>query len=386
MEKEKALGILRSYAFLTSRERNETEYIPVQGEKMDIESNHDEEAQDVDMEDEGNTHVLYDMHSLVHAATRQWIDRGRKTDDVLVNTLGQVEAIWEARGGDSWRDYLPHTRRLLSHSEPYDDIEEKHDLYFRLGQCLSVDHCFHEAIDCYEQVYARGNVIRRHGNSKPDDSLDFGLGRAYLAVGRTLDAVMLLERVVIAHHHRHECDPRRLLCERILASAYIDDGRTEEAVSILRRVVEIQTNILAPEDPGLLESKVLLGRACIDARYDDEALCVLEYTVSMYNSIEYEETDDYDDYGTNHLIAQQFLGLMYMRTRRADDAVKILECVVGRHEEIHEEDDAYRLSSEELLAEVYREMDGCEDLGDHLMKHVWSVKNRLSSRYPVGGR
>lgn len=123
-----------------------------------------------------------------------------------------------------------------------------------------MDHRFHEAIDCYEQVNTRGNVTRRHGNNDPDHSLDFGLGIAYLAVGRTQEAVRLLERVAgIQQRHRHEDNPKRLLCERVLASAYIDDGQTAKAVDILRHVVKMQNGFLTPEKPGLLESTLLLG-------------------------------------------------------------------------------------------------------------------------------
>ncbi|KAK7954243.1 HET-domain-containing protein [Apiospora saccharicola] len=386
--KYRALGTLRSYAFLTSRETHATEDFPVQGgDKMEIDCIQDEEVQDVQMEDEDNPEVLYDMHGLVHAAARQWMELKNKTDDVLINALGQVEAAWEASGGGLWRDYLPHTRRLLSHSEPYDDVEEKHDLYFRLGQCLSVDHRFHEAIICYEQVYAKRNVTGGHGNHNPDRSLDFGLGKAYLAVGRTREAVSLLERVAeVQRWHRSERDPKRLLCEGVLASAYIDGGQAAEAIGILEYIIEIQSGILAPDNPGLLQSTLLLGRAYIEARYDEGALRVLEDTVSIYDGVNYEKHDDYDEYGTNHLMAQHFLGLAYVRAGLTDDAVKILKHVVSKHAEVHEEDDAYRLSSEELLAEIYREMDGYEALGNQLMEHVWSVKNRLSNRYSVQGR
>lgn len=50
--KEFALGTLRSYAFITSREEGETENALMKGDKMEVDDNPDEETQDEEAQDD----------------------------------------------------------------------------------------------------------------------------------------------------------------------------------------------------------------------------------------------------------------------------------------------------------------------------------------------
>ncbi|KAK7967686.1 uncharacterized protein PG986_001963 [Apiospora aurea] len=403
---ENAIGTLDAYAFLTSREENETRDDPTQGDEMQVdemqtgESLNEEEVQDVEMQDEdmsdddgtaSDDDWMYDMHSLVHAATKQWVKSQGRTGDAMTETLQQVEAAWEARGGDLWPRYLPHTRHLLSQSEPY-KINEKYDLCFRLGKCLSVRHQFHKAIDYFEKVFDRTDVFKRYGNYNPDNSLHFGLGSAYLAIGMPYKAVMLLEPVRDTHVlKRDEDDPERLRCERVLASAYLDDGRIAKAIRILEHVVRVHdiligTNRLSSIDHQVLEGKFLLGRAYLADRRHVAGLNFLRSAVRLYDTIDYEGNDDFDEYETSHLMAQHWLGAAYIANGDSDAAVEVLEHAVSKHEEIHDPEDPYRLMPEKLLGDLYVQREDLKYEGEQLLEHVSSVSYGLAKQHPVQTR
>ncbi|KAK8065405.1 hypothetical protein PG997_012152 [Apiospora hydei] len=385
---ENAIGTLDAYAFLTSREENETRDDLTQNDEMQVdemqtgkslnEAVQDVEMQDEDMSDDEDTasddDLMYDMHSLVHVATKQWVKNQGRTDDAMIKTLQQVEAAWEARG-----------------SGPY-DIDEKYDLCFRLGKCLSVRHQFHKAIDYFEKVFDRTDVFKRYGNYNPDNSLHFGLGSAYLAIGMPDTAVMLLEPVRDTHVlKRDEDDPERLRCERVLASAYLDDGQIAKAIRILEHVVRVHgiligTNRLSSIDHQILEGKFLLGRAYLADRRHVAGLNFLRSAVRLYDTIDYEGNDDFDEYETSHLMAQHWLGAAYIANGDSDAAVEVLEHAVSKHEEIHDPEDPYRLMSEKLLGDLYVQREDLKHEGEQLLEHVSSVSYGLAKQHPVRAR
>ncbi len=91
---------------------------------------------------------IFDMHSLVHLATRIWIQReGRTatTNEKAIQHLATVFPDNDYANRNLWREYLPHVFRILQHNEEL-DIEEKFDLLSWVGRCLRVDGRIKEAV------------------------------------------------------------------------------------------------------------------------------------------------------------------------------------------------------------------------------------------------
>ncbi|KAK6849784.1 phosphorylase superfamily protein [Apiospora arundinis] len=335
-ELENAIATLSGFAFLTGREDDE-------------------------MRDEANPandmykDVMYDMHSLVHFATRQWVEYNEDIPEsaIMRDTLRQVKESWAARGSDLWRLYLPHTWRLLSSSGSYKDSRDRYELYFSLGKCLSLDHRFPEARECYMQVLEQEKVFQEYTiTDEPNDSLFFGLGNVFLAIGEPDNAEKSVKYVLETQPiSRRVDDPRRLKFELLLARAYIGNGKAPAAITILEHIEEVQSTKLGPEDPQLLEGELHLGIAYLENGQRNQAVEKLEDTLEKYDGIDYSN-DDYDDYETNHVMCQHWLGVAYSNVNRIEDAVDVVKTAMEMHDEVHEQDDPFRLSTLSLLVDL----------------------------------
>ncbi|KAK8058247.1 hypothetical protein PG994_008695 [Apiospora phragmitis] len=368
------------------------------------------ETDDVNMEDceevpDPYHDTLYDMHSLVHYAVKQWI---QMDDDTMKMTLRHFENAWQARGEFLWRLYLPHTLRLLEESESdrYRVHTAKFDLCFRVGKCLSLDHRFHMAIGFFEQVLERRRVTKKYSSFVPNDSLLFALGNAYLAVGRAGYAIPLLEAVVHTQRkHLGRDTPACQRCERALASAYIEIEETTGAgIRILEDIMKMHKSLpnLNPHDPrsqetefqreiARLETECLLGRARLKCGQTERAIESLEQTVEDYKRL--NSQDEYDEYETNRLMAQHWLAKAYKEGGYLFEALHILEPVVDEHQELDGMEDPYRLLSRELLAEICIDMDNLScgidramNTGMRLRNLVDTVRGQLETRYPAQPR
>jgi tetratricopeptide (TPR) repeat protein len=150
-----AIGTLRGYAFVVRRGDEET----------------------------------FDMHSLVHLATRIWIQREGRVIQTMEKATRHLEAIFPSDdyGNRSlWREYLPHTLRVLFEDEGV-DIEERYELDLRAGRCLQADGRIKEAVRCFEECYRwkKSHFPEEHPSRLASQH---ELARAYQAEGQTKKA------------------------------------------------------------------------------------------------------------------------------------------------------------------------------------------------------
>jgi tetratricopeptide (TPR) repeat protein len=166
----------------------------------------------------GTSGEMFDMHSLVHLATRSWVakhDSEKEQRQAAIAHLAEVFPTddWENR--DVWRLYLPHAIRLLSTLED-GESEELCELGYWVGRCLHID------------------------------------GRVAEAVATLKDVVAIWEKTLAENH------PDRLASQHELARAYRANGQIEKAVELLEHVVAIEEKTLAETHPSRLVSEELL--------------------------------------------------------------------------------------------------------------------------------
>ncbi|RYP43653.1 hypothetical protein DL768_009806 [Monosporascus sp. mg162] len=212
-EMENAIGTLCSYAFLTRREEGD----------------------------------MFDMHSLVHVATRAWIQRYGRLQEVAINALHHFAAIFPSNdpaNREVWRKYLPHALRVFEESKEC-QTEERYHLSGKAGRCLYNDRRFGDAVKYLEEVFK----WKRASFSEEDASRlssEHWLARAYLDDRRIKDAIEIFEHVVaIEKKTLAEEDQSRLASEHELARAYLNDRRIKDAMEILEHVVAIRKKTLA---------------------------------------------------------------------------------------------------------------------------------------------
>lgn len=295
----------------------------------------------------GNDDV-FDMHRLVHIATRVWNQKHNLVKQSKDNTIQHLASIFPSNPQKThtvWKEYLPHAQYALQGSNEYQE-EERFRLYYSVGCCLDADRRFNEAVAALEKTYH----WRKQRLPEEDSSLlasEHTLARAYLEDRQIKEAINIFEHVVAVERKTMvEEDHSRLTSEHALAVAYLNDRRVKEAIEILEQVVAIKKKTLAEEDYSRLTSEHELASAYLDDRRTKEAIDIFEHVVAVKNKTLAEK-----DY--SRLASAHELGRAYLDDRRIKEAIKIFEHVVTIERKTLAEKDHARLASEHELASAY---------------------------------
>ncbi|KAH7459857.1 hypothetical protein FOMA001_g19797 [Fusarium oxysporum f. sp. matthiolae] len=316
---------------------------------------------------------VFDMHSLVHLATRSWVaenDLEKEQSQAAIARLREIFPTddWENR--DVWRQYLPHAIKLLRCPED-DWSEELCELGYWVGRCLLVDGRVTEAMKLLEHVVAMREITL--AESHPDRlASQHVLAMVYQANGRIKEAVKLLEHVVAVQETTLANDhPDRLASEHVLAGAYQDNGQIKEAVTLLEHVVAVKETTLAEDHPLRLASQQELARAYQDNGQIKEAVTLLEHVVAV------KETTLAEDHPLR-LASQQELARAYQDNGQIKEAVTLLEHVVAVKETTLAEDHPDRLTPEHELARAYLD-DGQTKKAIEMLEYVVKTRKRISA-------
>ena len=222
-----AIGTLSGYAFLTRR---------------------------------GNTNC-YDMHRLVHLATKVWMNKWCLSAEWRGKTAFHLAEIFPSDDYQNraiWREYFPHALHFLRDTEDW-GTHQRADLCLKVGKCLGFDGRVREAIvwlsECFlwdKEQLTEDHPIRSTSQHE--------LARAYLADGQIEKAIKLLEQVVTMKKEvLAEDHPSRLTSQHQLARAYNADGQLEEAIMLMQHVVAIREKVVREDHPYRLKSERLLS-------------------------------------------------------------------------------------------------------------------------------
>ncbi|KAK3305042.1 P-loop containing nucleoside triphosphate hydrolase protein [Chaetomium strumarium] len=226
---------------------------------------------------------IFDMHSLVHLATRIWIQGEGRTatiDEKATRHLATVFPDDDYTNCSLWREYLPHAFRVLQHSEGL-DMEERSNLCFWVGRCLRVDGRIKEAVRYVEEAcqWRNSHFAEDHPSRLASQHT---LAGAYNANGQVKEAITLLEQVVaIKAETFAEDHPSRLASQHELAGAYNANGQVKEAIALLEQVVTIKAETLAEDHPSRLASQHVLAMAYKANGQVKEAVALLEQVVAI---------------------------------------------------------------------------------------------------------
>ncbi|OAG43855.1 hypothetical protein AYO21_02082 [Fonsecaea monophora] len=372
----------------------------------------------------------FDIHSLVHLATRIWVRGEGVAARVEENAVQHVTSVFPSSDysqRDLWRAYLPHALRLLQRDDTA-DLVERYNLYSKAGLCLQVDGRIKEAVRCFQECYdwrrehldedhrdrlasqhalaiayrADGQVkeavtlleevVRIKGQTLAKDHRDrlasqHELAGAYRANGQVKEAVMLLEEVMrireqtLAEDHRD-----RLASQHALAIAYEANGQVKEAVTLLEEVVRIERQTLAEDHPSRLASQHALAIAYKANGQVKEAVTLLEEVVRIEGQTLAEDHP-------SRLASQHALAIAYEANGQVKEAVTLLEEVVRIHRQTLAEDHPSRLASQHVLAIAY-EANGQVKEAVTLLEEVVRIKrqtlvedhpDRLASQNELAG-
>ncbi|RKK71200.1 hypothetical protein BFJ71_g17604, partial [Fusarium oxysporum] len=292
---------------------------------------------------------VFDMHSLVHLATRSWVAKNDLEKEQRKAAIARLREIfptddWENR--DVWHQYLPHATKLLRCPE-YGWSKELCELGYWVGRCLHADGRATEAVELLEHVVTvEGTTLAEDHPSRL--ASQHVLAMAYQANGQIKEAVKLLEHVValqettLAENH-----PDRLAAQQALAMAYQANGQIKEAVKLLEHVVAVEGTTLAEDNTSRLVTQKVLAVAYQANGQIKEAVKLLEHVVAI------EETTLAENH-PSRLASQHVLAGAYQANGQIKEAVKLLEHVVAIEETTLAENHPDRLPSQHELAIAYQ--------------------------------
>jgi tetratricopeptide (TPR) repeat protein len=358
---EEAIGTLCGYSFLARRGDGETE----------------EEGQE----------EWYDIHRLVHLATRIWIRKRGDAARVQDEALQQVAGVFPSddyANREVWRAYLPHALRLLEDGQQC-RAEERSELCLLVGRCLRVDGRMTEAVGWLEESCRLREEL---GEDNSDRLLSqHVLAMAYREDGQVQKAMKLLEHIVeVEEKVLAEEHPDRLASQHELAGAYRADGQVQKAVQLLEHVVAVKEKVLAEEHPSRLASQHALAGAYQADGQVQKVVQLLEHVVAVKEKVMAEEHPD-------RLASQHALAGAYQADGQVQKAVQLLEHVVAAQDKVLAEEHPSRLASQHALAGAYQ-ADGQVQKAVQLLEHVVAVRekvlaeehpSRLASQHELAG-
>ena len=332
--------------------------------------------------------AVYDLHRLVHLATRVWIGKKGLAAEMVVKAIQHVARVFPSddyENQELWREYLPHALKVLE-SNHGDDSAERYDLCTKVGMCLQADGRVREAVRWLEEAFSwrKDNLDEEHADRRASQH---ELARACRADGQAGKAVELLEHVVgVQAKVLVEEHPDRLASQHALAMTYRADGQVGKAMELLEHVVAVKAKVLVEEHPDRLASQHELAGAYRADGQVGKAVELLEHVVAMNTKVLVEEHP-------SRLASQHALAMTYRADGQVGKAVELLEHVVAVKAKVLVEEHPDRLASQHELAGAYR-ADGQVGKAMELLEHVVAVQakvlveehpSRLASQHALAG-
>ena len=237
---------------------------------------------------------LYDIHRLVHLASKVWLREQGATKDLNEKIIVHLAEIFPSDDYPNrfiWREYFPHALRLLGDTKGL-DVEARYELCVAVGRCLRADGRIKEAVGWLSEccLWRQSHFPEDH----PDRlASQHALAGAYRANGQIKKAVELLEHVVaIDKEGLAEDHPDRLASQHALAGAYKANGQISEAVELLEHVVAIKKERLTEDHPSRLASQHALARAYKANGQIKKAVELLEHVVTTRKEVLAEDHPD----------------------------------------------------------------------------------------------
>ena len=314
----------------------------------------------------------YDLHRLVHLATRNWVrEEGltamwtKKVIQHFTSLLQHTKPI----NPPIWKEILPHVQKILD-SNAAAKLEERYQLCRNAGWCLHVDGRPSDAVKRLSEVCEWNKMMLAEDNPAQLASQHM-LAIAYEANGQVKEAVELLEHVVKIEAPLAEDHPSRLASQRGLAIAYQANGQVKGAIEILERIVGIE-KVLAEDHPSRLESQHELARAYQANGQVKEAIEILERVVEIRNVLA--------EHHPSRLESQHQLARAYQANGQVKKAIEILERVV-EIQKVLAEDHPSRLASQRSLAIAY-EANGQAKETIEILERVIEIQKVLVEDHP----
>ena len=298
------------------------------------------------------------MHRQVAQVVRNRLARRRRRGAVCWAAASVLEAhaITVARSQDrpSARSIPQQVTALLDNTAALARRVEELDLILLRLRFIALYHLI-ELGDSTPQAIAVGESLtadleRLLGPGHPDTlNSRNSLAAAFLAAGRTADAIPLFEQTLdVQQRLLGPDDPDTLASRNNLAAAYQDAGRVEEAIQLYEQTLAIREQLLGADHPTTLSSRGNLATAYRDGGRAAEAIPLFEQTLAARKRI---LGPDHPDTQTSRMN----LATAYRDGGRAAEAIPLFEQALAARKRALRPDHPHIQTSRMNLATAYRD-------------------------------
>ncbi|VUC27366.1 unnamed protein product [Clonostachys rosea] len=337
-----ALGLLKGYAFLSSR----------------------------------SSHAIFDMHSLVHYVMKlEDFDKSGLKEALLHMEDVFPTHDWENRA--EWQQYLPHALQIYWGSADCEsadsEVATRQSLGLGVGRCLAEDARYSEAVSIMEDVTARYQKTLKEDDPDRIKS-EIQLARVYNSLSEYPKATDLLEHVVaIEKATLDENDPDRILAISELSDTYLSAGvHIERAITLLEDIVALAKKNLAEDDGNRLTPASTLADAYVMVGRFNEGIEILEHIDSI-------ENDALADLDPQRQITKRLLAQAYLASGQTEKGIELLERVVASLSDIFQDAHPEKITAQVVLAVNYSKIGRGKEAVDLLESVIAPYQEPLTS-------
>jgi tetratricopeptide (TPR) repeat protein len=207
----------------------------------------------------------FDLHRLVHLATRNWLRTTQSLAAWTERTLSRLADVFPSsdyKNRTIWITYLPHARHALALPRPSErNSEVEIKLLSKVGQCLERNGQYVEAEEMHQQTLELDKKVS--GLEHPHTLTSMSqLAWALSGQGKYVEAEQMeqqaleLRKKVLGLEH-----PDTLTSMSQLASVLSGQGKYFEAEQMHQQTLELDKKVLGPEHPDTLTSMSKLASA-----------------------------------------------------------------------------------------------------------------------------
>ena len=212
-------------------------------------------------DDDRGPEPIYDMHRLVHLATRNWLRYQNTllswTTTALIRVTKQFPTR-EHKNKDEWTLLMPHAQVLCS-SRSICDLDERYDLVEKVALCLVADGKYDEAVIMHFSVVHWREA--KFGGLDERTLVAYGnLGEALREQGDWTKAEIYAKRAFNGQTETLGAEhPSTLTSMTDLAWTFWYQGRWPEAEELDVQVLETSKRVMGAEHPSTLNSMANLA-------------------------------------------------------------------------------------------------------------------------------
>ncbi|KAI7777647.1 TPR-like protein [Diaporthe eres] len=238
-----------------------------------------------------------------------------------------VQIAWTQHWADMDSDMYKFTSRIFHRLGLHDQepTEELREVYVEFATAVNREGIFPaHAVEVLESIARLDKKTRDEDDGKRLSILHelVELGNTLVDIGKTKEAVAVLENVVKARQELGEEHLDLLMAQHELAKALSTDQRPKDAIKLLESVGKIRERLLLAHDPDRLSSQQVLAAAYFRNGQTAEVTILLQEVVREYELVHGEKS-------LSAAATQHWLAGAYWQNGRLSESIALFERVLN---------------------------------------------------------